>query len=79
MCAETFVAKLKDGQLPIARGDPSGSDVIFRAPDGPVVAAMLYGKVPMTALEAEAGLKVEGDRKLAQRYVDLFELPEKIG
>jgi len=76
---ETFVAKLRDGQLPIQRGDPSGSDAIFRAPDGPVVAAMLYGKVPMAALEAEAGLKVEGDRKLAQRYVDLFELPEKIG
>ena len=40
---------------------------------------MLYGKVPMAALEAEAGLAVEGDRALAQRYVDLFELPPKIG
>jgi DNA-binding HxlR family transcriptional regulator len=76
---ETFIAELKGGQLPIRRGDPSGAQVIFRAPDGPIVAAMLYGKVPMAALEAEAGLAVEGDRELAQRYVDLFELPPKIG
>ena len=76
---ETFVAELKDGQLPIRRGDPSDAQVIFRAPDGPIIAAMLYGKVPMAALEAEAGLAVEGDRALAQRYVDLFELPPKIG
>jgi hypothetical protein len=76
---ETFIAELKGGQLPIRRGDPSRAQVIFRAPDGPIVAAMLYGKVPMAALEAEAGLAVEGDRELAQRYVDLFELPPKIG
>ena len=76
---ETFLAELKDGQLPIRRADPSGAQAIFRAPDAPVVAAMLYGKVPMAELEAGAGLVVEGDRAQAQRYVDLFELPPKIG
>jgi DNA-binding HxlR family transcriptional regulator len=75
---ETFLAELKDGQLPIRRGDPSSAQAIFRAPDAPVIAALLYGKVPMAELEP-AGLAVEGDRQLAQRYVDLFELPPKIG
>ncbi len=75
---ETFLAELKDGRLPIRRADPAGAQAIVRAPDAPVVAALLYGKVPMAELEP-AGLAVEGDRKLAQRYFDLFELPSKIG
>lgn len=78
VAGETFVAELKDGQLPIRRGDPSGAQVIFRAPVGPVVAAVLYGKLPVAQVEAEMGLKVEGDRELAERYIGLFALPEKI-
>jgi len=82
VAGESFVAELKDGQLPIRRssslGDPSSAQVIFRAPAGPVVAAALYGKLPIAEVEAEMGLKVEGDRELAERYIGLFALPEKI-
>ncbi len=83
VAGESFMAELKDGELPIRRcspaGDFQGAQVIVRAPAGPVIAAMLYGKVQMDALETDEGLKIEGDRKLLQRYVDLFELPKKIG
>ncbi|KPL67037.1 transcriptional regulator [Erythrobacter sp. SG61-1L] len=79
VAGETFLAVLKDGQLPIRRADPSGAQAIFRAPDAMAVAALLYAKVPLEALEAEAGLVVEGDRELALRYAALFELPPKIG
>jgi len=53
--------------------------VVFRAPEAPVIAGLLYAKVPLEALEAEAGLTVEGDRELARRYAALFELPPQIG
>ena len=59
--------------------DPARADVVFRAPEAPVIAGLLYAKVPLEALEAEAGLKVEGDPEVAKRYATLFELPEKIG
>ena len=79
VAGESFVAELKDGKLPIRRGDPARADVVFRAPEAPVIAGLLYAKVPLEALEAEAGLKVEGDPEVAKRYATLFELPEKIG
>jgi DNA-binding HxlR family transcriptional regulator len=78
VAGESFVAELKDGKLPIRRGDPKGAQAIVRAPFGPVVAALLYLKMPVEELR-EAGLVVEGDRKLLERYVALFELPGKIG
>jgi hypothetical protein len=40
---------------------------------------MLYADIPMEALEAEAGLVVEGDRELIRRYASLFSLPPRIG
>lgn len=79
VAGETFLAELKDGQLPIRRADPVGAQAIFRAPDAMVVAGLLYAKIPFEALEAEAGLVVEGDRELARRYAALFSLPPKIG
>jgi len=75
---ESFIAGLKDGQLPIRRGDPSTAQVTFHAPEAPMIAGLLYAKIPFEEMEA-AGLVIEGDRELARRYVSLFELPPKIG
>ncbi len=79
VAGEAFVAELKGGELPIRRGDPAVGQVIFRAPAAPVIAGLLYADLPMKDLEAKAGLTVEGDRALAQRFLDLFELPPKSG
>jgi hypothetical protein len=43
-----------------------------------MVAAAVYGGVPIEALEAEGALKVEGDRELARRFTTLFPLPPKV-
>src|SRR3569623_1599760 len=79
VAGESCVAELKDGRLRIRRGNTAGADVIFRAPEAAAIAGLLYAKLPLEALEADAGLTVEGDRELAKRYAALFELPEKIG
>lgn len=75
---EQFVAQVADGALPIRRGDAREGEAIFRAPDAPVIAALFYAGVPAEALEAEAGLVIEGDRELAMRFSAIFELPEKL-
>jgi len=78
VAGEGFVAELKDGELDIVRGDPSTAQALFRAPAAPVIAGLLYAKVPLEELETEAGLAVEGNRRLAKRYAALFGLPQKI-
>lgn len=75
---ESFVAELRDGQLPIRRGDPDNAELIFRAPAAPLLAALFYGKAPVESLAGE-GVRVEGDAALRDRYIDLFHLPEKVG
>ncbi len=78
LAGETYLAKLKDGQLPIAREGIGEAQVVFRAPAAPLLAAVFYGKVAPEEL-ADAGVVLEGDRALATRFIDLFHLPEKVG
>lgn len=72
---ETFLAELREGELPIRRGPVEGADVLFRAPAAPVLAALVYGSVPQAQLERDAGLQVTGSAALAQRFLALFSLP----
>lgn len=74
-----FVARLKDGSMPITREPVEGAQVVIRAPTPMDVAALLYAKVPPGEWEREPGRAIEGDRVLARRFLDLFALPEKVG
>ncbi len=78
VAGEEFLAAMANGVLPIKRGHASQGQAVFRAPNAMPVAALLYGKVPPEALEAEGGLMIEGDRELALRYADIFALPDKL-
>lgn len=73
-----FTAKLADGELPIGRGLDASANVVLRAPDAGVMAALIYAEAPVEELEREAGLVIEGDRALALRFVRLFRLPAKL-
>ena len=53
--------------------------MVFRAPTPMEVAALFYGKMPLDEWAAGHGRAIEGDRALAERFVDLFWLPEKVG
>jgi DNA-binding HxlR family transcriptional regulator len=76
---EAFRGRLAGGALPIARGEAPDADVAFRAPTPMEIAALFYGKMPLDEWAAGEGRAIEGDRALAERFVDLFWLPEKVG
>jgi len=76
---EQFVGRLERGALPIVREEPRGADVLFRSETPMELAALFYGKMPFDEWAAFDGRAIEGDRALAERFVDLFWLPEKVG
>ena len=70
---DQFVARLAKGAMPIARGAADDADVIFRAPAAGALAPVFYGG----AKPAEVGVVIEGDKRLAKRFIGLFGLPDK--
>lgn len=75
---ETYAGRLHDGVFDLAPGPVEGADLVFSGPP-PVIAAAVYGGVPLSALEESGALRIEGDRALAQRFLTLFPLPPKVG
>jgi DNA-binding HxlR family transcriptional regulator len=75
---DAFVGALRDGELTIRRDEASTADVAFIT-DPTTFVTVIYGKRPLNDVEAEGTLRLKGDRALAQRFVDLFALPRKIG
>jgi DNA-binding HxlR family transcriptional regulator len=75
--AQTFLARLSKGRIAVARGDLDKADVVFTG-TAPVIAAAVYGGVPLDALEADGAMSLDGDRALAERFVSLFPLPPKV-
>jgi DNA-binding HxlR family transcriptional regulator len=74
---DMFVGELADSALDIRRGESGKADVRF-VTDPTTFAFTVDGKLPFEQNEGEGKLRVEGDREAAQRFVDLFELPEKL-
>jgi DNA-binding HxlR family transcriptional regulator len=74
--AETFLVTIANGRMTAERGSIAGANLVFTGP-APAIAGAVYGGVPIEALEAEGALKVEGDRRLAAKFVTLFPLPPK--
>ena len=75
--AETFLARLAERRIEVARDTLERADVIFTA-SAPVIAAAVYGGQPLRALVGAGALSLEGDRALAERFVTLFPLPPKV-
>lgn len=71
---DAFVARLREGELTIVRGETGDTDVTFRG-DTMAMRRTVYGKEGM---DGAGLLAVAGDRTAAQRFIDLFALPEKI-
>lgn len=74
---DAFVGELADGELSIRRGEADAADVEI-ATDTPSLGALVFGKVPAADLEAAGVLKLSGDAGLVDRFVALFEMPDKI-
>jgi DNA-binding HxlR family transcriptional regulator len=74
---DSFVARLADGDLVVVRGTTEDADVTFSG-DTLAMRHTIYGKMPLSRDGGGGGLAVAGDLTVAQRFVDLFALPEKI-
>lgn len=72
---DVFTVTIADAGLAIARGAAERPDVTLGARVAPVIAALVYGKVPAGDL---AELRIGGDRTALTRFVDLFHLPDKV-
>lgn len=75
---EGFVGHLTGQGFPIARGDPASAVLTFTGAPA-ALAAAVYGGQPLAALERDGALRIDGNRALADRFVTLFPLPEKVG
>lgn len=74
--SESFLSRVEKGEIRAVRGDAGQGEVTLTG-SAPVVAAAVYGDVPLDVLEAEGALKVDGDRTIFERFATFFPLPEK--
>ena len=70
---DAFVARLGEGELTIARGE-GAADLAFTG-DTMALRCTIYGRLGM---DTPGTLALSGDRMLAERFIDLFTLPETI-
>ncbi len=75
--ADRFALDLADGELTIRRGAADAPAFTLAMANPNAILPALYGPMPLAAAEAEGRVEVIGDRALAQRFLDLFALPEK--
>lgn len=75
--AESFVARISNGKLEIARGDAEEADAVFTGA-APALAAAVYGAQPLETLAKAGALTTKGDRAVAETFLTLFPLPSKI-
>jgi len=69
---DRYFVTIGDGTLVAHRGQPDAADLTIAA-EPTMLAAVVYGKQPLDLVG------IDGDRNLFQRFVDLFELPPKVG
>lgn len=73
---DRFVGTLDASGLGIVRGEAEDADVTIDT-DPTTFVVMVYGKRPIAEAEAEGALRVTGNRELAERFIEQFDLPEK--
>lgn len=75
--ADQFVVHIHDGMIDTHREDAQTAELLFKgAPTA--IAAAVYGGESLAKLEDADMLAITGDRELAERFVTLFVLPEKL-
>ena len=74
---ERFAVVVADGAFTVAAGAVSAPAFALAAADARPLLRLIYGKAGLEACEA-LGLRVEGDRAAAVRFVDCFALPAKL-
>ncbi|QAY79638.1 transcriptional regulator [Sphingosinicella sp. BN140058] len=78
LAGESFLAALKNGAMPVRRTDRPEGDVRFEADVALPLLRLFYGKQPLAEAERAGGVRIHGDRALAERFIALFALPPKL-
>jgi DNA-binding HxlR family transcriptional regulator len=76
--SDRFQVTVAYGRLRAERAESGDADFVLSAPVASLIAGAVYGKVPWTEL-AGSGLAVAGNQTAAERFIDLFHLPAKVG
>lgn len=74
---DDFVVHVGAAGVSVRRGESDAAAVTFTG-DTLAMRHTIYGKVPLTEDGAGGTLAFTGDRAAAQRFIDLFSLPEKV-
>lgn len=74
---DVYRGHLTTDGLVIERDELKDASLIFEGSPEALMAAV-HGGVPLSKLKAAGALSVTGDRDLAQRFIRLFPLPEKV-
>lgn len=72
-----FLVRIEGGRVEVRRTGEPDAPVVFTG-DTMALRMTVYGKAPLTRDGVGGTLAVAGDMAAAQRFVDLFRLPEKI-
>lgn len=73
---EAFVARVRDGDITIKRGEPDAVDVTLSG-EPTALASVVYGGRPLGDAERDGAITVEGSRAVAKSFLTLFRLPPK--
>jgi DNA-binding HxlR family transcriptional regulator len=76
--AETFLVRIENDEVEVGRAEIDAADAIISGA-APIIAAAVYGGMPLDQLEAQGVLEIFGERAVAERFVTLFVLPPKVG
>ncbi len=76
MGEESFLVRIEDGQLTATRAGVEDADLVFTTtPEA--MAAFVYAKAPLEAMQANGAMTLEGDRARAVAFQACFALPDK--
>lgn len=74
---DRFRGTVRDGRFEVERGVAEEADAVVTG-QPPALAGLVYGGVPLAALQAEGLLDLQGDPDVLARFAGLFELPPKV-
>jgi DNA-binding HxlR family transcriptional regulator len=75
---ESFRAKVAGGRFEIEPGEPKDPDATIHAPDHESLAHVIFGDRSLAEMELSREIEVEGNKRAAARFVEVFPLPDPV-
>jgi DNA-binding HxlR family transcriptional regulator len=72
---DRFAATIADGRFTITRGTPAGATDVTITTDAPTLRGVVFGGRALSDARAAGDLRVDGDRRAAERFTRCFPRP----